>query len=421
MQKISENTKPFTKYQKFLVAMLAFLQFTIILDFMILAPLGAILMPSLNITTTQFGLVVSVYAFSAGASGLLAAGFADRFDRKKILLFFYGGFVVGTFLCGIAQTYQFLLMARMVTGLFGGVIGSVIFAITTDLFPFEQRGRVMGFVQTAFAASQIMGIPLGLYISNHWGWHATFLMIVTFGVVVGSLIFFYLRPINEHLKLRPDRSALHHLFDTVTRPLYLKGFATTALLSTGGFMLLPFSSAFNVNNLGVSLEELPGVFAITGACNIIVGPIVGRLSDKIGKFKMFSIGSCLGIIMVFIYTHLSVTPISIVILVSVLMFTSIMSRMVSASALMSAIPDPVHRGSYMSVSSSIQQISGGIAAAVAGLIVVKSSQGPLLHFDVLGYVVIGASILTMAMMFFLNRIILPKGLENPNLNLSHTD
>src|SRR6476661_5659152 len=153
----------FTRYQVFIIAILAILQFSIILDFMVLSPLGALLIEKLHIKTSQFGLVVSVYAFSAGASGLLAAGFADKYDRKKLLLFFYTGFVIATFLCGIAPNFHFLIFARTLTGLFGGVIGSIVYAITTDLFPMEKRGRVMGFIQTAFAASQILGLPVGLY------------------------------------------------------------------------------------------------------------------------------------------------------------------------------------------------------------------------------------------------------------------
>src|ERR1700761_4058560 len=171
----------FSSYQKFVVAMLAFLQFTIVLDFMLLAPLGALVMPALKITPSQFGLVVSTYAFSAGVSGVLTAGFADRYDRKKLLLFFYGGFLVGTLLCGIASTYAMLLFARMVTGLFAGVVGSVSFAIVTDLFPIQMRGRVMGTIQTAFAASTVLGVPLGLLLSTRWGWNAPFYMLVVVG------------------------------------------------------------------------------------------------------------------------------------------------------------------------------------------------------------------------------------------------
>src|SRR5690349_16765932 len=196
----------FTSYQKFVVALLAFLQFTIILDFMIISPLGALLLQELHVSTRQFGLVVSAYAFSAGASGLLAAGFADKFDRKRLLLFFYAGFLLGTLLCGLATSYHFLLIARIVTGVFGGVIGSISMAIIADLFPLEMRGRVMGTIQTSFAASQVMGLPLGVFLSNHWGWHAPFIMIIGIGAPVGLIIAARLQPIVEHLKVPSTRN-----------------------------------------------------------------------------------------------------------------------------------------------------------------------------------------------------------------------
>src|SRR5580658_1284520 len=189
----------FSRYQIFVVAVLAFLQFTIILDFMIVSPLGAIVMPTLHITPQQFGFAVSSYAFSAALSGVLAAGFADRFDRKRLLLFFYAGFVLGTLFCALAQTYPMLLMARIVTGFFGGVIGSVVLAIATDLFPLEMRGRVMGYIQTAFAASQVLGLPAGLYLTNHWDWHAPFLAIVAVGVPAEVIIMLFMQPVVGHL------------------------------------------------------------------------------------------------------------------------------------------------------------------------------------------------------------------------------
>lgn len=401
----SNPLKKFTGYQKFVVGILAFLQFTLILDFMILSPLGAILMPELKITTSQFGLVVSIYAFSAGASGLLAAGFADRFDRKRLLLFFYGGFVLGTFLCAMATNYHFLLAARMITGIFGGVIGSIVFAITTDLFPLEMRGRVMGVVQTSFAVSQVLGIPAGLFFSNHWGWHAPFLMIVGVSIVVGVIIIIYLRPINAHLTLKQESNPFQHLLNTVTKPRYLQAFATTALLSTGGFMMMPFSSAFLVNNVGIDLVHLPLVYLCTGGFNIVLAPLIGRLADSVGKFKVFASGSLLTIGSVIVYTHMDHAHIAFVIFISVLMFAGITSRMVSTSALISAIPDPAHRGSFMSVSSSIQQISGGFAAALAGLIVIQKIEGPIERFDILGYVVCLATVITIIMMYFVNQYV----------------
>lgn len=402
----TKNTElKFSRYQKFVVAMLAFLQFTIILDFMIMAPLGAIMMPALNMSPQQFGIVVSVYAFSAGTSGLLAAGFADRFDRKKMLLFFYVGFVVGTLFCAIAPTYEYLLAARMITGIFGGVIGSIVFAITTDLFPLTMRGRVMGFVQTAFAASQILGIPAGLYFSNLWGWHAPFLMIVGVSIVVGVLIFTFLRPVNSHLMLKYDKNPFHHLKTTLTTPRYLLAFATTALLSTGGFMLMPFTSDFTVRNLGIEISKLPMMYLITGLFTIFVGPLVGKASDSFGKLKVFNFGAILTIVMVLIYTNLGVSPMPLVILINTVLFVGIFSRMIPSQALMSALPEPSSRGAFMAVSSSLQQISGGFAAVVAGMVVVKNADGKLEHFDTLGFILVGTVIVTMIMMYIISRSI----------------
>src|SRR5215469_4942107 len=230
----------FSGYQKFVVAILAFLQFTSILDFMIVSPLGAIVMPTLHITPQQFGFAVSSYAFAAAASGILAAGFADRFDRKRLLLFFYSGFVLGTLLCGLAGSYPALLVARIVTGFFGGVIGSVVLAIATDLFPLEMRGRVMGFIQSAFAASQVMGLPLALYLANRWDWHAPFLAIIAVAVPVGLVIILRMKPVVAHLALRQERSPFMHLIHTVAEPRYRLAFCLVLLLATGGYMLMPF-------------------------------------------------------------------------------------------------------------------------------------------------------------------------------------
>lgn len=405
---------PFTSYQKFVLACLAFLQFTIILDFMILSPLGAILMPSLNITTAQFGFVVSAYAFSAGLSGLLAAGFADRFDRKSLLLFFYIGFLVGTLLCGLAPTYEFLVAARIITGLFGGVIGSIVFAITTDLFTFEMRGRVMGILQTAFAASQVLGIPFGLYLANHLGWHAPFLFLVGLGALAGIVIFVYLKPIREHLKIKTDKKPLAHLIHTVSVKSYRQGFAATALLATGGFMLMPFGADFSVNNLKVNIDDLPLIYIVTGVSSLILGPFVGRLSDQFGKYRTFLVGCAITIASIAIYTRLPPVSLGLVMLINVVLFTGVSARMISSSALMSALPEPQDRGAYMSVSSAIQSLSGGIASALAGLIVVRADDGSLGRFDRLGDVIILSTIATIFLVGVIHRLVTKKGKTVPS-------
>ncbi len=393
----------FSAYQRFVVAILAFLQFTVVLDFMILSPLGAQLMPGLRISPAQFGMVVSTYAFSAGASGFLAAGFADRFDRKQLLMFFYAGFLAGTLLCGFASNYPLLVLARVVTGLFAGVVGSASLAIIADVFPLAMRGRVMGVVQTCFAASSVLGIPIGLLLSNHWGWNAPFFMIVAVGTVVGIAIQRYMRPVDAYLKETRDRRPLRHIFNTISNPSYLQGFATTGLLSVGGFMLTPFMSTFMVHNVGISLENLPLIYVLTGLVSTVTGPLIGRASDTIGKFKVFCFGCAVTVVMVFIYTHLTLSPIWLLVVVLAFLQVGIFSRMISASALMSALPDPADRGSYMSISSSLQQIAGGVASVFSGMLVEEGGGGRLRHFDRVGYVLICTTLITLTLMYFINR------------------
>ncbi len=224
---------------------------------MLISPLGAVLMPALTITVGHFGMAVSAYAFRAGVSGLLTAGFADRFDRKRLLLFFYVGFTLGTVLCAAAQSYQLLLIGRIVTGLFGGVIGSIVLAIVTDFFPLQLRGRVMGFIQTAFAASQVLGIPAGNFSGQ--------------SLELACLLPGDRRPVDGRWRIAVvalangagerasetepvSGSPFGHLLPTDrTAALYARFFTVTTLLATGGVMLMPFTSAFTVNNLGIDI------------------------------------------------------------------------------------------------------------------------------------------------------------------------
>ncbi|QOG16139.1 MULTISPECIES: MFS transporter [Bradyrhizobium] len=400
-----ERQRGFSRYQSLLIALLAFTQFTIILDFIIMSPLGAILMPALNITATQFGIAVSAYAFSAGISGVLAAGFADRFDRKRLLLFFYVGFTLGTLLCAAAQNYHVLLLGRIVTGLFGGVIGSVVLAIITDLFPLHLRGRVMGFVQTAFAASQVLGIPAGLFLANHWNWHICFVAIVGLSIAAIAVIVFAMEPVDAHLKLKQDRNPFRHLVATVFEPRYTLAFAVTTLLATGGYMLMPFSSAFTVHNLGIDITHLPTIYLVSGLFSIVTGPLVGRASDRFGKYPTFVFGSVVSVIMVLIYTHLGHVTLTTAILVNVLMFVGIFSRMIPSQALMSAIPDQSQRGSFSAISASLQQLSGGLGSVLAGAIIAQAPDGSLLHFDRIGYVVCASAAVALVAMYFVQKAV----------------
>lgn len=406
---MKQEVRPFTGYQKVVIFLLAITQFTVILDFMVMSPLGDMLMKSMSLQPKAFGFAVSAYAFSAGISGLLTAGFADRFDRKKLLLFFYIGFIAGTIFCGLAHTYVELVVARIITGLFGGVIGSISMAIITDIFNMQQRGRVMGFVQMGFGASQVLGVPIGLALANRWNWEAPFFMIAGLAMVIAIIIMIKLQPVNAHLQVQQNKSAFLHLWDTIKKRKHRIGFTSTALLSIGGFMMMPFGSAFAINNLKISNEQLVMLFTVAGVCSLLVMPFIGRLSDKVSKFKIFAFASLWMMIMCVVYTNLSVTPFWLVVILNVLLMMGVMSRMVPSSALTSAIPDMADRGAFMSINSSLQQIAGGVAAAVSGLIVVqKTKYSPLEHYDVVGYLIIVISLISIFLMYRVSKLVANK-------------
>jgi predicted MFS family arabinose efflux permease len=398
-----ERPRGFSRYQSILVALLALVQFTIIIDFMIMSPLGAIIMPALDISPAQFGLAVSAYAFSAGISGILAAGFADRFDRKRLLLFFYAGFTLGTALCAVAPNYHVLLTGRIVTGLFGGVIGSVVIAIVTDLFALQLRGRVMGFVQTAFAASQVLGIPAGLFLSNHWNWHVAFGALVALSIAGMAAVAFLMQPVNGHLLLKQDKNPFRHLIATVTQRRYWLAFMLTTLLATGGYMLMPFGSAYTVHNLGIDIVHLPTIYLVSGLFTIFIGPLVGRLSDGIGKFPTFAFGTALSIVMVLIYTNLGQVSLTVAIAVNVVLFVGIFSRMIPSQALISAIPEAAQRGSFSAIGASLQQLSGGLGSVLAAAIIAQNADGSLSHFNRIGFVVVTTAVISLVLMYFVQR------------------
>ncbi len=400
-----EAEEQFSRYQIFIIAILSFLQFTVTLDFMILYPLGIEVIPQLQITPSQFGFVVSAYAFSAGLSGLLASGFVDRFDRKKILLFFYVGFIIGTALCAASSSYYMLLFARIMTGLFGGVIASVVFAIITDLFPFQKRGRVVGYVQTAFSATQILGYPIGLFFVHLHEWRAAFIAIVVASVPVGFLILWKLKPVNEHLKLITEKSAFKHLYVSFTVPKYLLAFAGTALLSVGGYMLTPLGGVFTVNNLEIPIKKLHIIYVVGGLFSFIIGPMVGQICDLFGKIQTIIFGTIVLVISVIIFTNLDKPTLFTVIVGHSMIFMGIIYRLIPAQVLISAVPDQKDRGSFMAVNSSLQQIAGGIAAAISGMIITQNASGVLENYNIVGYVVAALAVVSLGLMVMVNRII----------------
>lgn len=395
----------FTSYQKIVLGVLALLQFMVMLDFMIISPIGYILTKNLDITTKQFGLIVSSYIFSAAISGIISAGFIDKYDRKKVLLFFFTGFIIGTLLCALSNSFITLLAARIFTGIFGGVIGSITMTILSDLFAPNQRGRAMSTVQMAFATSQILGIPLGLFIANNLGWHYTFFLIVILSILILFVILLKLKPIKEHLKIKSDKNPLLHWWHTVKNKQHQIGFSATIILGIG-MMLQPFISIFLINNIHLTNAQVPIIFMVTGAAAFFIMPFVGKLSDKFDRFKIFLFGSVATVIIVPVYTHLPVVPLWVVLIMNVTMFAVIMSRMGPFQALNSMIPQPADRGAYMSISSSLAQMAGGLGIVIAGSIAFQQTPtSPLQNFDLLGYLVIGFSVFAIYLVYRVSKIV----------------
>jgi predicted MFS family arabinose efflux permease len=395
----------FSRYQVFMTALLALIQFCVVLDFMVLSPLGTFVMKDLSLQPNQFAVVVSAYAFSAFLSALLTAGFADKFDRKRLLVFFFSGFIVGTLFCALSNSYETLLAARVFTGLFGGVMSSISYAIITDLYVVNQRGRVMGFIQMGFGVSQIVGIPLGLFLTNWANWHLPFYVIVGFACIILVGTVFFMRPITAHLALAKEKNAFAHLVSTVKNRRYITGFLATTLLATGGFMLMPFGSDFAVQNLKLTTNELPYMYIVTGIFTFAAGPLAGLISDRFGRMNLFAFGTIISIGIVLIYTQLGPTPLSIVILLNVILFIGITSRIVPAQAMMTSVPKPEDRGAFMSINSAVQQLSGGIASFIAGTIVYKQANGEIGNYPILGIVVTCSMIIAFFMMRRLHKLL----------------
>ena len=399
--------KIFSRYQAFVIILLVFLNLIVFLDFVILTPLGPLILRQLSITTAQYAWVVSVYAFCAGIAGFLAAGFADKFDRKKMLVFALTGFIGGTILCAIAPDYNFLLIARIITGLFGGILSGIGPAIITDLFKMEVRGRVVGFVQMAPGLSQVIGIPLALFISNIFGWHAAFWVIVITGIVLWIALVAWMKPVTDHLKREINHNAFSHLIRTISKPGYILAYASSTVLMLAVWMILPFNATFITNNAAISMNQLTILYLVTGAATFTAAPLIGKICDRFGKFTILLIGSVISLIIIPFYTSLGPTALWLMTILNIIFFVAILSRMISVSSLITGVPEPRDRGAFMSINASIQQIAGGIAASAAGLIVTQSAAGEILHYNILGYYIMASIVALVTVTYFVNRMISP--------------
>ncbi|RYY84184.1 MAG: MFS transporter [Chitinophagaceae bacterium] len=372
--------------ERILLLLLAALNFTHILDFMIMMPLGNYLMPYFKISPQQFTLLVAAYTVSASVSGFFAAFFVDGFDRKKVLMFGYIGFLIGTLACGLAPSYLTLLVARLVAGLFGGLIGAQVLSIISDVFTYERRGRAMGAVMSAFSIASTLGVPFSLYLANLISWHAPFLLVVGLGVVLIPLLLRFVPAMNRHIVPAADRpSRLTALTSVMSHPKQRIALLFSGLIMMGHFLVVPFINPYMEFNLGYSKTQTPMIYLVGGVCAFFAANLLGKLADKHGKLKVFTICILLSLPLVMVITHMPRVPFAIVLAFFGIWFILSTGRGVAAQALVSNVVPPESRGSFMSFNSSIQQLGTSAASLLAGVLVLKGQKGEILRYGWLGY------------------------------------
>lgn len=402
-----------TKKERLILFLLSAINFTHILDFMIMMPLGNYLMPYFKISAQQFSFLVGAYTLTAAVSGFAAAFFVDTFDRKKVLLFGYAGFLLGTFACGFAPTYGLLLASRILAGLFGGLIGAQVLSIVADLFGYERRGAAMGAVMSSFAIASTIGVPFALYLSNIFSWHAPFILVGLLGLVVIPFVIKFVPGMAGHLKAKDEKAhpfrVLHHVIASREQRLAL---LFSALIMMGHFLIIPFINPFMEFNKGYSKFQTPMIYLFGGMASFIAAFALGRIADRVGKLKVFSWSVVFSFVLVWVITNMPVIPFSLVLVLFAIWFTLSTGRAVTAQAMISNVVKPEQRGSFMSFNSSVQQFGSAIASLTAGFIVIIDGTGKLHHYEWVGYL----SILVLLLALLLGRYLFA-GMDKKNATI----
>jgi predicted MFS family arabinose efflux permease len=380
-----------------LLLVLAALQFTHVVDFMIMMPLGPQFMRLFGIDPRQFGLLVSAYTFAAAVSGFVAAFRIDRMDRKRALLALYGGFVVATALCGLAPGYATLLAARVVAGAFGGVLGGLVMAIVADLVPYERRASATAIVASAFSLASVAGIPAALWLAARFSWRAPFLVLAAASVGVGLVVMRVLPAMRAHLTPGPRPRAWPQLQAIFGVANHRRAFALMITLMFAGFTVIPFIAPYNVANVGVTEADLAVIYFFGGIATLVTSQIIGHLADRHGKLRVFTIVALVSIAPLLITTHLPPLPLPQVVAAAVFFFVFVPGRFGPAMALISGSALPRLRGSFMTFNAAIQQLGAGLASLVAGLVVGRAADGTLTRYGIVGWIAVGFTLAAIAL------------------------
>lgn len=376
-----------------ILLLLAAVQFTHIMDFMVMMPLGPQLMRDLAISPQRFGALISAFAVTAGVVGLLVAPFIDRFDRKKLLLICYAGFALGTLACGLAHTADMLMVARALCGAFGGVSGAVVMAIVADVVPPERRAQGMGIIMTSYSAAAALGVPLGLKMAQWWRWEAPFLVVAGVSVVVWIALSKILPPVRGHLTSQtPSVTAFLGLLKDANA---WRGLLLMTAMVFGHFTIIPYLSPHLVGNVGMPEQFLFLVYIVGGAVTIFTGPFVGKLADHHGRLKIYAVMVAGAAIVIWVLTNSGPRPVWQVLLIAAFFFAFASGRFVPGQAVVSQAVEPARRGAYMSLVGCARDLASGITAAIGGKIIAAGPNGTLLHFNTLGWITIGVSVASL--------------------------
>lgn len=396
-----KSTDSHSRVQERLVLfILAAVQFTTIVDFMIVMPLGPQLKRTLAINDEQFSFIVSSYTFAAGFSGLIASLIIDRFSRRTTFLVLYAGFLLGTFLCGIAPSYATLVAARIATGWFGGLLGGMAMTIIGDVFPHERRGRAMGILMSGFALASVAGVPLGMVLGTEYGWYVPFLVLVVAGIPLLFLTPYAMPRLDGHVG-KSNAHPIKALIETFTVPNHLNAFALIVVLMIGSFTVFPSVSNYFVANVGLTEQQLPWMYVVGGALTLIASPIFGKLVDRYGKLTIYRIIAPASALFFLTITQLPRVPVAVAVIVFASLMVCNVGRMIAAMALITGSVEPHRRGGFLSANSSVQHLACGLAASLAGVIISTNAEGRIEHFGVVGWI---AALSTLSTLWLAGRI-----------------
>lgn len=389
------NPEKLQKSELLTILLLSLAQFTYIVDFMIVMPLGVELMDAFQISPAQFSYIVSSYTISSGIFVFLAAFFIDRFDRKNVLLFAYLGFLIGTFACGIANSYIYLLVARAITGAFGGMLATIILSIIGDLIPFQRRGKAMGFLMGAFSAASVLGVPIGYVSAIHFGWHMPFFSIAAVGIFIFILSIVLLPSINGHKNNRIRQKPLRTFLDIFKDVNQSKALLFMAVLILGQFTIIPFITPYMRQNVGFTENQITYIYLFGGGLTIFTAPLIGRQSDKRGVTKVFIFMALISLIPILAISNMPAIPFQYVLIATSVFFVFISGRMIPAVTLMTSVVGKEKRGSFMSFSTAVRELSMGVAAMLSGWIVFENEDGLLENYNLVGFLSLGFTVVAI--------------------------